>query len=48
MDGNCLFHSMLKELTRLGLAGDITTAHSLRTHLLSWVETHGNETEAMI
>lgn len=45
MDGNCLFHSMLKELTRLGLAGDITTAHSLRTHLLSWVETHGNETE---
>lgn len=44
MDGNCLFHSALRELARVGLAGGIHTAKALRTALLDWVETHGTLT----
>lgn len=41
MDGNCLFHSALRELGRVGLAGNCHSAAALRKALLDWVETHG-------
>ncbi len=45
MDGNCLFTAALRELTRLGLNGHLSTAAHMRAAIMDWVQRRGGDTQ---